>query len=76
MIRVSVGIKHFLLFYCDLITCTTPACFSTVYRCAMVPTLVENLIFCVLVVTDFIGASTQMDLFLRELFTLIIEAWS
>ena len=25
-----------------LISCTTPACFSTFYRCAMVLTLVEN----------------------------------
>ena len=33
-----------------LILCTTPACFSTFYRCAMVPTLVENSkFFCVLV---------------------------
>ena len=25
-----------------LISCTAPACFSTFYQCAMVPTLVEN----------------------------------
>ena len=25
-----------------LLSCTTPACFSAFYRCAMVPTLVEN----------------------------------
>ena len=31
-----------LIVYCDLISCTTPACFSTFYRCAMVPTLVLN----------------------------------
>ena len=30
-----------------LLSCTTPACFSTFYRCAMVPTQVEN---CVLVI--------------------------
>ena len=30
---------------CDLISCTTPACFSTFYGCARVPTLVENSIF-------------------------------
>ena len=36
----TVGIQHFLLFYCDLVSCTTPACFSTFYQCAMVPTLV------------------------------------
>ena len=34
--------NYYLLFYCDLISCTTPACFSTFYRCAIVPTLVEN----------------------------------
>ena len=28
-----------------LISCTTPVCFSAFYRCAMVPTLVENSIF-------------------------------
>ena len=37
-----IRIKHLLLFYCDLISWTTPTCFSTFYRCAMVPTLVEN----------------------------------
>ena len=31
-----------LLFYCDLILCTSPACFSTFYQRAMVPTLVDN----------------------------------
>ena len=35
----TVGILHFLLFYYDLISCTTPACFSTFYRYAMVPTI-------------------------------------
>ena len=33
-----------------LLSCTTPACFSTFYRCAMLPTLVEN--FCALVYID------------------------
>ena len=34
----------------DLISCTTPACFSTFYQCGMVFTLVKNLkFFCVLV---------------------------
>ena len=34
----------------DLISYTTPGCFSTFYLCAMVPTLVENTnYFCVLV---------------------------
>ena len=28
--------------------CTTPACFSTFYQCAMVPTLVENSCTCLL----------------------------
>ena len=28
--------------YCDLISWITPTCFSTFYRCVMVPTLVEN----------------------------------
>ena len=32
-------IKHYNASYCDLILCTTPACFSTFY---VVPTLVEN----------------------------------
>ena len=31
-----------LIVYGDLIPWTTPTCFSTFYRCAMVPTLVEN----------------------------------
>ena len=40
--------EKFLLFYCDLISCTNPACFSTFYQCVMVPTLVENSnFFCV-----------------------------
>ena len=34
-----------LFVYGDLISCTTPACFSTFYRCAMVLTLVENFNF-------------------------------
>ena len=34
-----------------LLLCTTPACFSTFYQCAMVPTPVENSkFFCVFVV--------------------------
>ena len=37
-----VGFNYNLLFYCDLISCTTPARFSTFYQCAMVPTVVEN----------------------------------
>ena len=40
-IRIVIS-QHFLLFYCDLTSCTTPACFSTFYQCVMVPTLVEN----------------------------------
>ena len=28
-------IEHFLLFYRDLISWTTPTCFSTFYQCAM-----------------------------------------
>ena len=31
-----------VIFYCDLISCNTPASFSTLYQYAMVPTLVEN----------------------------------
>ena len=50
----SVGIQHFLVFYCDLISWSTPTCFSTFYHCAMVPILVENSnFFCVLVEIKF-----------------------
>ena len=45
-----------LLFYCDVILCTTPACFSIIYRCAMVPTLVENSNFlCTCLLTFFVN---------------------
>ena len=52
-IPCTVGIYHFLLFYCDLISCTTPACSSTFYQCAMVPPLVENSIFFVYLFVNF-----------------------
>ena len=39
---LCISIIHFLLFYYDLISCTTPACCSAFYQCAMVPILVEN----------------------------------
>jgi len=39
--KCTVRIQQFYLIYCDLMSCTTPACFSTFYYC-MVPTLVEN----------------------------------
>ena len=40
-----------LIDFCDLISWTITACFSTFYRCAIVPTLVENSkFFCVLVI--------------------------
>ena len=40
-----------LLFCSGLILCTTPACFSTFYESTIVPTLVENAQFFVLLFT-------------------------
>ena len=48
VVSSTVGKQH-LLFYYDLISCTTAACFSTFYQYAMVPTLVEKPIFSALV---------------------------
>ena len=36
-----------------VISCTTPACFSNIYRCAMVPTLAENSKFSVYLFVNF-----------------------
>jgi len=38
----TVGTQQFYFIYCDLMLCTTPACFSTFFQSTMVPTLVEN----------------------------------
>ena len=45
--------NYYLLFYCDLISWTTPTCFSTFYRCAMVHTLVKIPKFFVCLFVDF-----------------------
>jgi len=38
----TIGTQQFQLIYCDLMLCTTPACFTTFFRSTMVPTVVEN----------------------------------
>ena len=46
----SRDITVLIVFTVILILCTAPTCFSTFYRCAMVPTIAENSkFFCVLV---------------------------
>jgi len=41
--RIStIQIQVYNNFNCDLISCTTPACFSTFYQSTMVSILVEN----------------------------------
>ena len=41
------------MFHCDLISLTTPTCYSTFYRCAMVPTVVKNPIFFMYLFVNF-----------------------
>ena len=60
-----------LLFYCDLISCTTPACFSTFYQCAMIPTLVENFDFlCTCVTFPFQSDSPDANTSVTTAFVL------
>ena len=51
----------YITFLVDLISCTTPVCFSTFYRCAMVPTLAENSNFFVYLYTYSWRHSTQVQ---------------
>ena len=62
---------HFLLLYCDLILCTTPACFSMHY---MVPTLVEYSKFsCVLVNNSFLEfLTTKLYLYFTTVLTKVL----
>jgi len=40
--KCTVGMQQFKMIYCDLILCTTPACFSTFFQATVVLTLAEN----------------------------------
>jgi len=48
----TVGIQLFKLIYCDLMLCTTLACFSTFFQATMVPTLVEIFVLVCVGISD------------------------